>query len=273
MVRLAASSMFFHEYPLAEIFDFVAEADLDSLEFWVETPHFWLREQPVSELCACIEAHPGFSPLTVHAPILDLNPCSINPRVAAVSVHDTLAAVELAEAAGADVLTVHPGRRTAKRPPSAPDYRRFDYYIRKLDDAVQGKRVRVAIENMERKVNSLLCTPETVREILDQEPWLWFTLDVSHAMGASVDEVFSYIDLCADRLATVHLGKADGGTMHLPFSGSTRIAAILHRLSDARFDGTITFEIEDRNFDHDLSSEEKILVLRDQAMYVRSLLG
>ncbi|NYT17670.1 MAG: sugar phosphate isomerase/epimerase [Methanomicrobiales archaeon] len=273
MVRLAVSSMFFHEYPLGEIFDFVAEAELDSLEFWVETPHFWLREQPVHELCACIEAHPGFSPLTVHAPILDLNPCSINPKVAAVSVHYTLAAVELAESAGADVLTVHPGRRTAKRPPSAPDYRRFDHYIRKLDDAVQGKRVRVAIENMERKVNSLLCTPETVREILDQEPWLWFTLDVSHAMGESVEEVFSYIDLCADRLATVHLGKADGETMHLPVDGSARIAAILHHLKRAGFDGTITFEIEDRNFDHDLSSEEKTLVLRDQARYVRSLVG
>ncbi len=273
MVRLAVSSMFFHEYPLGEIFDFIAEAELDTVEFWVETPHFWLREQPVSELGACIEAHPGFSPLTIHGPILDLNPCSINPKVAAVSVQYTLAALELAEAVGADVLTVHPGRRTAKRPPSAPDYRRFDHYIRKLDDAAQGKKVRVAIENMERKINSLLCTPETVREILDREPWLWFTLDVSHAMGESVEEVFSYIELCGDRLATVHLGKADGGTMHLPVSGSARIASVLHRLADDGFDGTITFEIEDMNFVHDLSSEEKILFLRGQAGYVRSLLG
>ncbi len=272
MVRLAVSSMFFHEYPLGEIFDFIAEAGLDTLEFWVETPHFWLREQPVHELCACIDAHPGFSPLTVHAPILDLNPCSINPKVAAVSVHYTLAAIELAETAGADVLTVHPGRRTAKRPPSAPDYLRFDHYIRKLDDAARGKQVRVAIENMENKVNSLLCTPDTVREILNQEPWLWFTLDVSHAMGESVEEVFSYIDLCGDRLATVHLGKADGGTMHLPVNGSSRIADILCHLADAGFTDTITFEIEDRNFDHDLSSEEKIVILRAQAAYVRSLL-
>jgi sugar phosphate isomerase/epimerase len=273
MVRLAVSSMFFHEYPLGEIFDFVAEAGLDSLEFWVETPHFWLRNQPIRELCACIGAHPGFSPITVHAPVLDLNPCSINPKVAAVSVQDTLAAVNLAEAAGADILTVHPGRRTAKRPPSAPDYRRFDHYIRKLGDAVQGKKVRVAIENMERKVNSLLCTPGTVREVLDQEPWLWFTLDVSHALGVSVEEVFSYIDLCGDRLATVHLGKADAGTMHLPVSGSARIATVLHRLADAGFSGTITLEIEDRNFDHDLSSEEKIILLRDQAGYIRSLVS
>ncbi|HON81915.1 MAG TPA: sugar phosphate isomerase/epimerase family protein [Methanoregulaceae archaeon] len=273
MVRLAVSSMFFHEYPLGEIFDFVAEAGLDTLEFWIETPHFWLREQPVDELTNCMQAHPGFSPLVIHAPVLDLNPCSINPRVAEVSVRYTLAAVEMAELVGADVLTVHPGRRTAKRQPSAPDFRRFEYYIRSLRGAVQGKRVRIAIENMERKVNSLLCSPEMVREVLDREPWLWFTLDVSHALGQSVEEVFSYIDLCSDRLATVHLGNARGTTMHLPVSGSHRIAAVLHRLDDAGFSGTITLEIEDLNFDHDLSPEEKILFLREQAAYIRSLVS
>jgi sugar phosphate isomerase/epimerase len=265
--------MFFHEYPLGEIFDFVAEAELDTLEFWIETPHFWLREQPVGELTGCMQAHPGFSPLTIHAPILDLNPCSINPRVAEVSVRYTLAALDLAELIGADVLTVHPGRRTAKRPPSAPDFQRFDHYIRKLGDADRGKQVRVAIENMEQKINSLLCSPEAVREVLDREPWLWFTLDVSHALGKSMEEVFSYIELCDDRLATVHIGNADEAIMHLPVSGSPRIAAVLHRLADTGFSGTITLEIEDRNFDHDLSSEEKILFLREQAAYIRSFVS
>jgi sugar phosphate isomerase/epimerase len=273
MVRIAVSSMFFHEYPIEEIFDFATEAKLDTLEFWVETPDFWLRERPVEELQACIAAHPGFAPLTIHAPILDLNPCSINPKIAAVSVQDTLSSLELAEAIGADLLTVHPGRRTAKRPPSAPDFRRFDNYIRQLEQAVTGKRVKVAIENMEKKVNSLLCTPEAVREVLDREPWLRFTLDVSHAMGESIDEVTSYIDLCQDRLVHIHLGKADNGTMHLPVEGSSRITDILHCLADIGFSGDIAFEIEDRNFDHDLSSEEKILFLQNQARFVRSVIG
>ncbi|MDD1706834.1 MAG: sugar phosphate isomerase/epimerase [Methanoregulaceae archaeon] len=272
MVRIAASSMFFHEYPIEEIFDFATEADMDTLEFWVETPDFWLKERPVEELQACIIGHPRFAPLTLHAPILDLNPCSINPRVAAVSVQDTISSLELAEAVGADLLTVHPGRRTAKRPPSAPDFRRFDNYIRQLEQAVTGKRVKVAIENIEKKLNSLLCTPEAVRELLDREPWLRFTLDVSHALRESVEEVNSYIDLCHDRLVHVHLGKTDGGTMHLPVEGSSRITNILHHLTDTDFSGVIAFEIEDRNFDHDLSSEEKILLLQNQARFVRSII-
>jgi sugar phosphate isomerase/epimerase len=170
-------------------------------------------------------------------------------------------------------VTVHPGRRTAKRPPSAPDFRRFDHYLSLLADAARKSRVRIAIENMEKKVNSLLCVPETVREVLDREPWLSFTLDVSHAMGVSVEEVAAYIDLCGDRLVNVHLGRANGGTMHLPVDSSPEMVTIIRWLSDAGYKGVITFEIEDRTFNHDLSSEEKILLLAKQAAFVRESLG
>jgi sugar phosphate isomerase/epimerase len=122
-------------------------------------------------------------------------------------------------------------------------------------------------------VNSLLCTPEAVREILDREPWLSFTLDISHAMGVSMEEVAAYINLCGDRLVNVHLGRSNGGTMHLPVDNNTGIATILSWLSDAGYKGVITFEIEDLTFDHDLSSEEKILFLAKQAAFVHESLG
>jgi sugar phosphate isomerase/epimerase len=272
MVRLATSSMFFHEYPIEEGFDYISEAGLDTVEFWAETPYFWLRGQPVDELCACIENHPQFEPLIYHAPILDLNPCSINPRVSEVSVEYTLESLALAEECGASVLTVHPGRRTAKRPPSEPDYRRFEHYLLELSGAANGKQVSVAIENMEKKINSLFSSPDEIRELLDREPWLSFTLDVSHAMGSGMEEVFSYIDLCADRMVNVHLGRAERGRMHLPVAGSHEIEAILRCLADSGFDSTISFEIEDMNLTHDLTSEEKIIFLRKQADFVRECL-
>jgi sugar phosphate isomerase/epimerase len=265
--------MFFHEYPIEEGFDYVSEAGMDTVEFWAETPHFWLRGQPVEELRACIKGHNYFEPVIYHAPILDLNPCSINPRVSDVSVEYTLESLALAEECGASVITIHPGRRTAKRPPSEPDYRRFEHYLLELFIAINGKRVQVAIENMENKINSLFCTPDAIRELLDREPWLYFTLDVSHAMGVGVDEVFSYIDLCSDRMVNVHLGRAAGGKMHLPVEGSPEIEVILQHLVDAGFDATISFEIEDMNFSHELSSEEKVIFLRKQAAFVRDCLG
>lgn len=273
MVHFAVSSMFFHEYPCEEVFDFVSESGLDAIEFWAETPHFWLRDLPLDELCACIAHHPGLSPVNMHAPILDLNPCSINPKVAEASVYYTLHSIEMAEKTGAPVVTIHPGRRTAKRPPSGADYDRFERYISLVRSVSRGKRVRIAIENMEKKVNSLLSTPGELRELLDREPWLWFTLDVSHAMGVSMEEISRYLDLCGDRMINVHMSRASDGKMHLPLDRSEAGYQVLLQLGEYGYDGTVTLEIEDRNFPEDLSSEEKILLLSRELEFMREFLG
>jgi sugar phosphate isomerase/epimerase len=273
MARIATSSMFFHEYPLDEIFAAVEEAGLTGIEFWVETPHFWLRGLPFADLEAAIRAHPALAPITLHAPVLDLNPCSINPRVAAASQQYAVEAVDLAAAAGAEVVTVHPGRRTAKRRPSAYDYEHFRAYLARLRDAAERTGVDVAIENMEVTVNSLLSTPGEMREVLDANPWLSFTLDVSHAMVASPDAVRLYIDLCADRIANVHLSIADGGKMHLPVAGNGYARDVVRALAEAGYEGSLTLEIEDRNFLHPLSIEEKIIVLRREREFLEDYLS
>lgn len=269
MVHFAVSTMFFHEYPLEEIFSYIAEAGLDSVEFWMETPSYWLGGRPEEELVRCLGEFPGLNSPTLHAPILDLNPTSVNPEVAEISVRYATDAIRLAARAEIGVVTVHPGRRTAKRPPGAPDLERFSRYLRALEAASMETGVRVAMENMERKVNSLLCTPEGMRELLDREPWIWFTLDISHAMGAGTAEVTRYIDLCGDRLVNVHVGRAGNGTMHLPVAGDREMAFLLRYLDGSRYDGNLTLEIEDRNFSHDLSSEEKILLLSGELAFMR----
>ena len=269
MVHFAVSSMFFHEYPLEEIFSYIVEAGFDSVEFWVETPGYWMAGQPEEELMKNLGAFSQLVSPTIHAPVLDLNPTSINPAVAEVSVRYTVEAVRLAARVGSGVVTVHPGRRTAKRPPSAPDYERFARYIRALEEAAQGFGVTVAMENMERKINSLLCSPEGMKELLDREPWLGFTLDISHALGAGPGEVRRYIELCKDRIVNVHVGRAESGKMHLPIDGDEEIAGILGQLSASGYDGNLTLEIEDQNFSHDLSSEEKILVLSRELAFMR----
>jgi sugar phosphate isomerase/epimerase len=273
MVHFSVSSMFFHEYPIAEIFDMVFESGLDSIEFWFETPAFWLAGMPAEDLRSCIGDHPGLTHLTSHTPILDLNVTSINPKVARISTEYALLTLELAEASGIAVHTVHPGRRTAKRPPSAADYERFEHFIDLLREASRGKRVKIAMENMEVKVNSLLCNPDDARELLDREPWLYFTLDVSHAMGKSVGEVHRYIELCHDRLVNVHLARAEGERMHLPLNRRPEMAGILRALDESGFSGNLTLEIEDRNFPHDLSSEEKVLVLMQELEFMKECVG
>ena len=43
---------------IPEIFSFIRKSGLDAIEFWLETPHFWLRDLPVGEVIACKDAHP-----------------------------------------------------------------------------------------------------------------------------------------------------------------------------------------------------------------------
>lgn len=273
MVRCSVSTMFFHEYSIETIFAAAERATLDAVELWLETPLFWLRGMPEDELLAALRAHPLLAPISVHAPVLDLNPCSINPRVAAISVQYALEAVDLAERCGAEVVTVHPGRRTARRPPSPDDRRRFDRLIGALREVAGARHVRVAIENMERTVNHLLVSPEAVRRVLDEEEWLWFTLDVSHAMGHSLEEVQEYIELCGDRIANVHLSRASDGMMHLSLSGHPDGRYVLELLKDHWYRGPVTLEIEDLRLDHAYSIEEKVALVASETAFIRSVVG
>lgn len=266
MVPLALSSMFFHEYTSPEIFRFGSRAGLDGIEYWLETPHFWLRGLPVNEVIACRKDHPEISTITVHAPVLDLNPCSINPEVAEISIQYAVRSIAIAEQLGAHILTLHPGRRTAKRPPGAADAARFEHYLAALREAATRNSLKICMENMEPMVNSLLCTPERVRELLDDEPWLFFTLDTSHALAKAKEEPFRYIEICHDRLANVHLSRKKGKLLHLPLDRDPLMESVMHALKDAGYAGPLTLEIDDLNFLRPLSAEEKIAVLfRDRA--------
>ena len=269
MVSFSVSSMFFHEYTVNEIFSFVSRSGLNGIEFWLETPHFWLRDLPVEEVIASRHAHPEISTFTVHSPILDLNPCSINPDVARVSVEHAVRSIAIAEQMGAHILTVHPGRRTAKRPPSPADFARFDHYISVLRETATRNSIKIGIENMEPIVNSLLCTPERMRALLDEEPWLFFTFDVAHALSGSKSDAIRYIELCHDRLVNVHISRFDHGKAHCPLERHGSMVAMMECLKDHHFKGSLTLEIEDLNLGRHLSAEEKIALLAQDCVFMR----
>jgi sugar phosphate isomerase/epimerase len=266
MGSFAVSSMFFHEYTTPEIFRFVSRSGLDGIEYWLETPHFWLRGLPVEEVLSCRTDHPEIRSFAVHAPVLDLNPCSINPEVADVSVRYAVRSVDIAQHLGARLLTLHPGRRTARRPPGEADAARFERYLAALRDVAMRNSVKICMENMEPAVNAILSTPGRVRQLMDDEPWLFFTLDISHALAKSDEEPFRYIDLCSDRLANVHISRKDGKRLHLPLDRNPLMAKIIYALKDNGYTGSLTLEIDDLNFPHHLTAEEKIAILsRDLA--------
>lgn len=270
---LSFSSMFFHDATLSDIFSVPAKVRADSLEFWFETPDFWLKDLDIGRLKSCIADNPVRAPLSVHAPVLDLNPCSINPDVREVSIRWIERSILLADAIGAEVCTIHPGRRTAKRPPTITDYQRLGYMLDTIEPLARDVPVKVAIENMEPAVNALLTTPEEVIKILDERPWLWFTFDAAHALvsGSAVSQ--EYLSEATDRIANIHLSGGGTSMMHQPVSYDTTASSFLKTIAHSGYDGLITLEMNDLVLPHQLTYLQKVEFLKEELAFIRVNLG
>jgi len=268
MVRIGCSSMFFHEYQVLEIFSYMEQARCTTIEFWVETPSFWLSGLPVKVLKDAIDAHPALSPITIHGPVLDLNPCSINPGVVDVSIGYTCNAGEIGALTSASLLTIHPGRRTAKRSPSEMDYERLTHYLEAVHTCMKDTGVQVAIENMEPKINALICSPEQMAETLENHPWLSFTLDTAHAALGSADDLEDYINWFFDRIANIHVSAVGAGGPHMRIDGNEDISRALTLLDDYGYEGPLTLELEDLRFARPLSGAEKVAILEEEVRYL-----
>lgn len=270
MPKYSVSSMFFHEYSCAEIFLFAEKSGCDALEFWPETPDFWLHGKKHEEIIKILSQHSNFKSVTLHAPVLDLNPCSVNPDVAEVSIKNTIEAIELAKKINAEIVTIHPGRRTAKRPAGKRDMERFTRYINRIKEASVETGVKVALENMPPKINSLFSKPEQMRDILDREEWLYFTFDIAHAWTSGEAEVMKFIETGYDRIINIHVSRSSGTKNHFPLDNDPFIGLILDKFSKREYDGYITLELEDLNLGRKVSAEEKISIVKNDLNYIKS---
>lgn len=273
MPRIAGSSMFFHDYELEEIFDFTESAGMDTIEFWIETPSFWLNGTDPGILKACMDKHPSLLPINIHAPVLDLNPCSINPHVAEVSVIYAARAIELAHEIGADVVTLHPGRRTTHRKAGKADLERLSRYLDEIRSAASSTGVRVSLENMEKRVNSVISTPADMRGILDEYPFLWFTFDIAHALLESEKTALKFIECCYDRIANIHASGCNADYVHIPVSRDESALNVLMHLNELGYEGVITLELDDLTFGRHLSAEEKVSILANEREIIEDLFG
>lgn len=259
--------MFFHEYEPQEIFAAVDTAGADSIEFWMETPAFWMRGADAGELADLLGRYPHFRKIAMHAPVFELNPCSFNPKIADLTTEYTLACMEILEQLGGGILTVHPGKRTAKRPISPIDKERFAHYIERVGNASAGSSVTVALENMPPAVNAHMVTADEIRRVLDEYGWLSFTWDYAHA--CLTEDPFSFPRECGERIVNIHTSKGGQKTMHSPLAGTPQAGQLKSVLSAMRYHGMMTFELEDLSFlPHSaslcpcpLTYEEKIAVL------------
>jgi sugar phosphate isomerase/epimerase len=266
---ISFSSMFFHDASMEDIFQAPGLCGSDTLEFWLETPDFWLNGLNIESLKNRIAMYPTKIPLSVHAPVLDLNPCSINPDVREVSIQWIIRSIYLAEQIGASICTIHPGRRTAKRPPSITDYQRLGHMLDCVEEIVDDLSVIVAIENMEPAVNALLTAPDEIMKILDERSWLCFTFDFAHAMDSGPDIVRSFVEIGEPELVNIHLSGGKNGKLHGPVSGDTKVSTFLSKIKENGYNGQVTLEINDLVLPRELSYSEKITFMAQEIAWLK----
>ncbi|MCX9085047.1 MAG: sugar phosphate isomerase/epimerase [Candidatus Methanoperedens sp.] len=252
--------------------DILLRAGIRSVEFWAETPLFWLNRNDltcVSKLRKTIALMPDGC--TLHAPVMDLNPSSYNDLVHEATIKETLWSIELGKKIGARVVTIHPGKRTAHRKPTDEDWKKFERYLAICLEKAKSLNVNLSLENSMPAIQSMCSNPGEMRDVLDKFPGLYFTFDVVHAFLNSRDTALSFIDELGDRIINVHVGAPHNGRPHYPANYEKKMEIVLQRLCDIGYNGDLTIEIDDKIFPSQLSRDEKISELIRERIYLESI--
>jgi sugar phosphate isomerase/epimerase len=267
--RVSVSSMFLWDLDPRGIADVISGARLDGVELWVETPWYWeggRRKEQAEEMKRELD---GLAK-TVHAPVMDLNPASYNDLVCRATTEETLRAIDLAEFLGADLVTIHPGRRTAKRPVREVEREKLRRYLRACLDHAEEGEILLALENLEPFPWNICADLEEMGRFLDDFP-LGMTLDISHATPPA-SRAIAFAKTFAERILNVHVSATRDGTRHLPTRDGSA-DEVLAALRDIGYDGPLTLELDDKKFPGTLSKRDKVEVLIRERNHLESVWG
>ncbi len=271
-MRISCASLFLWEYGILDIMEILLEAGIESIEFWAETPFFWMNrndETAVAGLVEAVSIMPGGC--TLHAPILDLNPSSYNDYVHEATIRETLWSLELAKMLGARMVTIHAGKRTVHRTPTNEDRAKFMIYLKACKNRADILGIALALENSMPDVSSMCSVPSEMKEVLNAFPGLFFTFDAVHAFIDSPETALSFIDELGNRIINVHVGAAHDGKPHYPSHREKNMDTVLRRLRDSGYNKDLTIEIDDKVYSKPLSRKDKVRELTGEREYLESI--
>lgn len=256
--KLLCSTGPFYMVPLGTAFDAISKAGYEGAEVMVTTER---ESQDAARLRAMAEDR-GVSIDAIHAPFLLLTRTvfTTNP------LEKIKRSTALAQETGAPLVVVHPAYRWQLG---------YGTWLENEVGAFSGTEdTTVAVENM---------FPVWVRGrglpfhrsmgIEDMKKFPAITLDTSHAAVTGID-VMTAFDELADRIVHVHLSNnlGTGRDTHSPLAnGVLPIAALLRRMSERGYTGTITLEMDVREWVQ--RPADLAAVLRDQREFCLDALG
>ncbi|EHP83734.1 sugar phosphate isomerase/epimerase family protein [Methanotorris formicicus] len=267
MTTISCTTLFFWEYPIEEICDIFKSIGLKGMELFPENPEFWNRRFDEDYLK---EIKPILSKfyLTIHAPYIELNPSSTNHHIQEATIKETFWAIDLTNFLGGEILTIHPGKRPTKRPPTMEEYEKFYHYLDVCTKYAEEKSVLLSLENMPKLINYLCYSVEEIKQIIGKYK-MGLTLDFAHAKENAekfVEELHEYV-------RNAHVSGVCDGREHFPLRNSQIDFSIpIKKLIDYGYDGSLVIEVNDLNYNRELSKEEKISELIKEIEYLEKLI-
>ena len=271
-MRISCASLFLWEYSVYDIMKILLEAGIKSVEFWAETPLFWMKRKDSTSIAELIEAL-SLMPegCTLHAPIMDLNPSSYNDHVQEATIKETLWSLDLAQKIGARAVTIHPGKRTVHRTPTDEDWNKFFKYLSVCNKRAEDLDIALSLENSMPGVQSMCSKYEEIRDVFSRYPGLFFTFDLVHAFIQSPEMAMSFIEELSDKIINVHVGSPHNGEPHYPSHRKKNMGTVLRSLRDSGYNSDLTIEIDDKRYSRPLSREDKVMELREERKYLEEI--
>ncbi|MFA5891818.1 MAG: sugar phosphate isomerase/epimerase [Actinomycetota bacterium] len=247
--RLLCSTGPFYMLPLGQVFEVISKAGFDGTEVMVTSES--TSQDPVA--LSALAGDFGVEVAAIHAPFLLLTRTVFGTDPLEKIKRSTV----LAQESGAKLVVVHPAYRWQ------PAYNQW--LERDLASFVEAEEVTVAVENMFPVwVRGRGLTFHRSLGIEDMKKFSNITLDTSHLAVSGIDVIRAFEEL-SDRIAHIHLSNnlGNGRDTHSPLTqGVLPIGALLDRIAASGFDGTITLEMDVREWAS--KPAQLAAVLRDQ---------
>lgn len=189
---------------------------------------------------------------SIHSPFSDINIGSLNDAIRETSVKEITEAIKIAGAAGARLLTFHPGHMSPFGRMCVEDIRKATKdSIKKIEKAGEDCGVTLALENMPN--GGLYCKPDDLLDLIDGTN-IGLCFDIGHANTTdTIEEFLEHTELFTNVHIHDNMGKED---MHLELGKGTIPPNYVKQLLK-KYNKNVILEI--RSIEDGIRSRERLL--------------
>ena len=173
---------------------------------------------------------------------------SVNDRAYSDALETFESVLKVGEAIGAKHYTFHGAAMLKKAVRYNFDFAKISSRVDRLIDMAGAHGIDFCYENVHWTYFS---TPEYFAKLKELCPRLSCTLDIKQAMQSGIDYK-KYLEVMADRLATVHLcDYTEDGALAIPGRGDFDFVTFFKRLKDVGYDGVCLMEVYAKDYKDD----------------------